>query len=178
MEFPSAPILQPEFRNPLFLKAICKGLQHKKERRLPRGFHGITAVFGLYLDAINERLSGSLNYNQSDNLVQEALRRVAGQVAEKQSRWLLREQVEEVVNDLLPWREFSRSLYRGLVDEGILVESLDWCTADSSVEVVFISYERFADQVVADYLLSTHLDDSDPEASFAEWGSLAFPRRG
>lgn len=174
LEFPSAPILQPEFRNPLFLKAICRGLQHKKERRLPRGFHGITAVFGLYLDAINERLSGSLNYNQSDNLVQEALRRVAGQVAERQSRWLLREQVEEIVNDLLPSREFSRSLYRGLVDEGILVESLDWRTADSSVEVVFISYDRFADQVVADYLLSTHLDDSDPEASFAEGGSLAF----
>ena len=78
------------------------------------------------------------------------------------------------MNDLLPSREFSRSLYRGLVDEGILVESLDWRTDDSSVEVVFISYDRFADQVVADYLLRTHLDDSGPEACFAEGGSLAF----
>ena len=120
LEFPSAPILRPEYRNPLFLKAICEGLRHKKERRLPRGLHGISAVFGLYLAAINERLAESLNYNQSDNLVQEALRRVAGQVAERQSRWLFREQVEGIVNDLLPSREFSRSLYRGLVDEGIL----------------------------------------------------------
>ena len=174
LEFPSAPVLQPEYRNPLFLKTICEGLRHKKQRRLPRGFHGITAVFGLYLDAINGRLAESLNYNQKDNLVHSALGRVAGQIAERQSRWLLREQIEEVVNDLLPSREFSRSLYRGLVDEGILVESLDWRTDDSSVEVVFISYDRFADQIVADYLLRTHLDDSAPEACFAEGGSLAF----
>ena len=173
LEFPSAPVLQPEYRNPLFLKTICEGLRHKKERRLPRGFHGITAVFSLYLDAINDRLADSLNYNHKDNLVQESLRRISGLIAERQSRWLYREQVEEVVNDLLPSREFSRSLYRGLVDEGILVENLDWRTDDSSAEVVFISYDRFADQVVTDYLLSTHLDDSAPEASFAEGGGLA-----
>ena len=173
LEFPSAPILQPEYRNPLFLKAICEGLRHKTERRVPRGFHGITAVFGLYLDAINERLAASLDYNQKDNLVQESLRRVAEQISKGQSRWLPREQVAEVVNDLLPTRAFSDSLYGGLIDEGILVESLDWRTDDSSVEIVFISYDRFADQVVADYLLSTHLDDSSPEASFADGGSLA-----
>ena len=174
LEFPSAPVLQPEYSNPLFLKAICEGLRHKKVRRIPRGFHGLTAVFSLYLDAINERLGESLDYNQKDNLVQEALRRVAEQIAKRQSRWLPREQVEEVVNELLPAREFSRSLYGGLVDEGILVENFDWRTADSAAEVVFISYDRFADQVVADYLLSTHLNHIAPEASFAEGGSLAF----
>ena len=173
LEFPSAPILEPEYRNPLFLKAICEGLRHNNERRLPRGFHGITAVFSLYLDAINERLAASLNYNQNNNLVQESLRNVARQIAKGRSRWLPRAQVEEVVNNLLPSREYSQSLYRGLVDEAILVENLDWRTDDSSVEVVFISYDRFADQVVADYLLSTHLDDSAPETSFSEGGSLA-----
>ena len=45
LEFPSAPILQPEYRNPLFLKTICEGLRDKGERRLPRGFHGITPHF-------------------------------------------------------------------------------------------------------------------------------------
>ena len=39
---------------------------------------------------------------------------------------------------------------------------------------MFISYDRFTDQAVTDYLLSTHLDDIDPEACFAEGGSLAF----
>lgn len=174
IEFPSAPILQPEFRNPLFLKAICEGLKHKSERRMPRGFHGITAVFRLHLDAINERLAASLDYNQKDNLVEEALRRVAEQISKERSRWIPRDQVEEVVNALLPTSGFSDSLYGGLIDEGILVESLDWRADDSSVEVVFISYDRFADQVVTDYLLSTHLDDSLPEASFASGGSLAY----
>ena len=40
IEFPSAPILQPEFRNPLFLKTLCRGLKDSGQRRLPRGFHG------------------------------------------------------------------------------------------------------------------------------------------
>ena len=65
LEFPSDPILQPEYRNPLFLKTICEGLRDKGERRLPRGFHGITAVFNLYLEAINRRLAKSLDYNPS-----------------------------------------------------------------------------------------------------------------
>jgi hypothetical protein len=49
LELPSTPLLTPEFRNPLFLKILCRGLNTKGERRLPRGFHGITAVFDLYL---------------------------------------------------------------------------------------------------------------------------------
>ena len=174
LEFPSTPILQPEYRNPLFLKTICKGLWSKGERRLPRGFHGITTVFSLYLGAINEQLSKSLNYNEKDNLVQSALDSVARQIIEKETRWLPRKEVEEVVNERLPLREFTNSLYRGLIDEGVLVEIMDWTASDSTEEVVFIAYDRFADQIITDHLLRTHLDKSNPEAAFAEGGPLAF----
>ena len=63
------PILQPEFRNPLLLKTVCEGLRGMNEKRLPRGFHGITAFFDLYLDAVNKRLANVLDYNPSDQLV-------------------------------------------------------------------------------------------------------------
>ena len=58
LEFPATPVLQPEFSNPLFLKTLCHGLKEIGERRLPRGFHGITAVFDLYFQAVNARLGG------------------------------------------------------------------------------------------------------------------------
>ena len=99
---------------------------------------------------------------------------MAKQIVEIRTRWLPRRKTEELVNELLPLRGFSRSLYGALIAESVLVEIMDWRSQDSTEEVVFISYDRFADHVVADYLLSTQLDHSVPEASFAEGGSLAF----
>jgi hypothetical protein len=69
LELPSTPLLEPEFRNPLFLKTLCLGLNAKGERRLPRGFHGVTAVFSLYLEAINGRLASLLDFNPKHGLV-------------------------------------------------------------------------------------------------------------
>ena len=103
IEFPSTPILQPEFRNPLFLKIICEGLQGKGERRMPRGISGVTNFFNLYLDKVNKCLAKSLDYNPNDNLVRRALEKVAERVIdfEMSGNWLPRRQVEEVVNELL-----------------------------------------------------------------------------
>ena len=116
--------MQPEFRNPLFLKTICQGLQHKGERRIPRGFHGVTAVFDLYLEAVNEKLSAAneLDYNPSVNFVHKALIRVAKELLETQCPWIPVSRAQEIVDQLRPRSDFSKSLYRGLVNEGILVE--------------------------------------------------------
>ena len=178
LEFPSVPILQPEFRNPLYLKTICKGLRDKGERRIPRGFHGITSVFSLYLETISDRLAADLDYNPRDNLVRGALGRICELLVETETRWLPRPLAEQAVNDLLPGRSFSNSLYGGLVTEGVLVEDRGWSTSESSEEVVFISYDRFADHMIADYLLRTHLNMAEPEAAFADGGGLAFLNDG
>ena len=55
LELPSTPILHPEFSKPLFLKTICGALSETEEKRLPRGFQGISAIFDLHLKAINRR---------------------------------------------------------------------------------------------------------------------------
>ena len=113
LEFPATPILQPEFSNPLFLKTLCHGLKEIGERRLPRGFHGITAVFDLYFDAVNRRLARSLNFNPRDRLVRNALEGLAAQMIETETGWLDRVKAETIVNGFLPDRGFERSLYRG-----------------------------------------------------------------
>ena len=174
IEFPSAPILQPEFRNPLFLKTLCRGLKDSGQRRLPRGFHGITTVFDLFLQAINKRLSDSLDFNPRNELVREALEKIAEHLIETGKRWLDRPKAETIVNELLPGREFERSLYRGLVVEGVLTEGIDWRTDNPRSEIVNISYERFADHIIADSLLRTNLDTNTPQSAFEENGALSF----
>ena len=176
LESPSTPILQPEFSNPLFLKAICEGLQGRGERRLPKGFHGITAVFDLYLKAVHERLwkPESLDYDPNSNLVRQALEMLAERLAEYETRRLPRSEAQTIVNNLLPGRDYGRSLYAALVAEGILTEDMDPSSGGNSEEMVSIIYDRFADHVISDHLLNAHLDADDPDIAFSKNGGLAF----
>lgn len=174
LELPSTPILQPEFRNPLFLKTICQGLHDAGQQRLPRGFHGVSGTFDLYLSTMNERLATDLGYNSRDSLVRTALQTVARSLLDHGKRWLPRSTAQAAVDELLPGREYERSLYRGLVSEGVLVEDMARSGKSEHDEIVFISYDRYADHVTADLLLTTHLDTESPRAAFAEGGGLAF----
>lgn len=176
LEFPSAPILQPEFRNPLFLKTLCKGLRDSGQRRIPKGFHGITAVFDLYLKVINTRLAmpESLDYDPRDNLVRKALEKIAERLSEGETRWLLRPEARSLVDLLLPGRDYSRSLYLALVTEGILTENMDPSSGETDEEIVFITYDRFADHIVADHLLRTYLDRIHPDTALLSEEALSF----
>ena len=175
IEFPSTPILHPEFQNPLLLKIIFEGLKSKGERRFPRGFSGVSETFNLYLTAVNDRLARNLDYNPKDNLVRRSLEKVAERMLEiePEMRWLTRQRAEELVNELLPGRGFSASLYRGLIVEGVLVEDMAWRDAEPD-EIVRFAYERFSDHIIADFLLRKHLDPNNLEAAFEEGGGLAF----
>ena len=175
LEFPSTPILQPEFSNPLFLKTICNGLRDSGFTRIPRGFHGITEVFDLYLEAINTRLAKpeSLDYDSRDDFVRQALERISERLAHCENRWLPRSEAQAIVNSLLPGKGHSKSLYMGLVVEGVLTEDMNGA-GGLSEELVFITYDRFADHVIANYLLDLHLDTFEPEVAFSEKGGLGF----
>jgi hypothetical protein len=174
LELPSTPLLTPEFHNPLFLKTLCQGLNAQGEKRLPRGFHGITSVFNCYLKAINNRLSSSLDYDFREQLVQKALEAIANTFLESRESWLSLSNAKEIVNALLPGRSYEKSLYRCLVTEGILVEESSLHHSKNSEEIVFISYERFADHLRVKILLDKHLDTRNPAAAFTPGNSLAF----
>ena len=175
IEFPSAPMLQPEFNNPLFLKTLCYGLQRLGQTTLPRGSRGVTWIFDIYLRALNVTLAERLDYDPSDFLVREALEGVAHRLANEgmEKGWLSKREMRKIVNALLPGRDFSRSLYRALVDEGVLLESISGDIA-SPDEFVQISYQRFADHIIVETLLSEKLDSHFPEKAFADQGALAF----
>ena len=174
LEFPSTPLLAPEFQNPLFLKTLCRGLNAKGEHRLPRGFLGITAVFDMYLSAVNKRLASSLDFDSRIPLVRQAVEVVAEAILDSGESWLTLTKAREVVDHFLDKRGFERSLYRGLVAEGVLLENVAPIQAANSEVIVCIAYERLADHLVASSLLGRYLDVNDPTAAFAAGGELAF----
>ena len=177
LEFPSGQILDPEFRNPLFLKVLCEAYSKRAERRLPRGFRGITSIFELYLDVLNERLADPqrLDYDQNDDMVQKAVETLARQLSVSR-RWLSRQDAQQILNELLPGRDFSRSLYQGLVAENLLMEySFPGAEdGDDDRDIVVFSYERYADHITVNQWIKDYLDLSNPDRAFTKGGPLRF----
>ena len=174
IEFPSAPLLQPEFRNPLLLKTLCQGLQRLGKRTLPRGSSGVTSIFDTCLRAINITLADRLDYDRGDNLVRDAIVEIARYLSKEglDQRWLPKKVARRVAGDLLPGRNYSDSLYRALVSEGLLLETITG-GVESPQEVVQIAYERFADHVIVDTILNERMGMDTQENAFRTQGELA-----
>lgn len=172
LELPSTPLLAPEFQNPLFLKTLCRGLNAQGHQRLPRGFHGISAVFDLYLEAINARLAQQLGYDVRMPLVRRAVDAVAAALVEADERWLQRERASQVVDALLPNRDFERSLFRGLIVEGVLAEDSLLRDGRTRHDVIYVAYERLADHLVAKALLDKVPAPPNWAAAFSSRGVL------
>ena len=173
LELPSTPLLAPEFRSPLFLKTLCRGLAERGEARLSRGFHGISAMFTLYLEVVNQRLVRELDFHPLRPLVKEALHAFSEALLESGERWLRLEVAQDLVNALLPNRSYGRSLYYGLVVEGVLIESV-WTEGGQEQAITFLAYERFADHLLASTYLERYFDSEDPSSAFSEGGALHF----
>lgn len=162
LEVASTPSFLPEFRHPLFLKTLCKGLEASEERRMPRGMQGISRIFTLYTQAVNKQLAGALNYQPRTNLVRKALSSYMHEMVNNEHRqWLSLEDATRVIDAHLPNRTFADSLYKGLIDEGVLIE---FPTAEEEY-CVYIAYERLADHLEAQELLR----DRTPAA---EWEDM------
>ena len=54
---PSVPLLLPEFKNPLFLKVFCEGLQKNGLTKIVEGIQGISSVFSLFIDGVERELT-------------------------------------------------------------------------------------------------------------------------
>ncbi len=163
IELPSTPLLAPEYRSPLFLKTMCVGLKHEGHTRLPRGFHGISQIFRLYTNAINRKLAESLDFDPRSQLVQTVLQRFVSAFPSHDTQWLSREDSMNLVNSILPNRSFHNSLYQGLVGEGLLVEDFVRLQRDEEQEFVHLGYERLADHLTAEVLLSACLQRNASE---------------
>lgn len=162
LDFPATPLLRPEFDNPLFLKTLCEGLQDSGQRTIPVGSEGISRVFSRYLAKIDGVLAAELDYDPHAAIVSQALGAIATQLIQRGRKWLPRSQAQIAVDRFTPGRPYSRSLYRALVDNGLLVE-IPGSNPDD-IWIVHFGFEWFADYLIAEHLIEMH-ETSDGLAS-------------
>lgn len=166
LKMPSVPPLLPEFKNPLFLKLFCQGLKNKGLYEVPGGFHGITAIFDLFVNSVNERLARKLDFDEQDRLVHGAAEALAERMADAGEWWIERDQAKSVINGFLPVRGYERSLFRHMLAEGVLSEDRAFVRGKLQVVIRF-TYERLGDHQIARFLLDRHLDPEDVPGSFS-----------
>jgi hypothetical protein len=172
---PSFPILDPEFSNPLFLRVLCEGVQNSGLSRIPEGLTGFTAVFQFFLDSVHAKLArpNLLDFDEQRPVVAQAIERVVTAMLASETDWLERDSASQLIEAVLPRGGFDRSLFRRLLDEGVLTEELLGFRGKgissrryTSIRVVRFQYQRFADHLIARHLFEPHLREGTPEAAF------------
>jgi hypothetical protein len=165
---PSVPLLNPEFENPLFLKLFCEGLHSAGMTDVPKGLHGVSTVFGFFIDATNTKLAreDELGIDAKEHLVQRAVDRIADLMAANDVRGLPRAEAKQAIDAIHTAPQFDQTLFRRLVAEGVLAEDRAW-SEDGPVEVVRFGYERLADHLITKRLLDRHVDADNPMAAFS-----------
>jgi len=155
LEQPRAPLLTPEFTNPLFLKLYCEGLRDSGLSAPPAGHVRLTEVFFRFLDRKERRITTALGLDPHGNAVRTAVREFADALAAAGSERLPRSNAQELIDRHASNRpRYEDTLFAALISEGVLIHDLAWDrTAEDYIAVVRFSYQRLTDHVVVDALL-------------------------
>ncbi|MGI5133160.1 NACHT domain-containing protein [Pseudonocardia sp. CA-107938] len=167
LEPASFPVLGPEFSNPLYLKLTCEALRTLGATRFPFGSAGVTTVCEAFLDAVNRRLAepSRCDYDETSDAVAAVVRELASLGGSTYDRADVRRLTESVLPGDRGW---SRSLLRGLIAEGVLIEV--------GTDRIAFGYQRLGDLVRA-----TRLAEDGTEAVrawFDELGDRRWQERG
>lgn len=153
IELPSAPLLNPELSNPLFLMLFCEGLKKKGLHKIPKGYCGLTDIFNFYIDSSNRAICNKLNIDSSYPLVEKVLSAVAKEKLNNKNS-LDVEQVYEVLSKSLKNTGLSSfAIYRELIEENLLSEYY----YENCKTIVYFGFERYYDIIVAKTLLNEEL---------------------
>jgi len=155
IERPRIPFLNSEFRNPLFLKLFCEGMSKKGLKVVPKGLKGISSILEFYISGIDEKLSSVsyYNYDISLNLVKNSINALIKSQIKSDTHYLPYKVAFEIVeNEVSPFLN-QKGFIDGLISEGLLAKNIFRQEDDTSVDCVYLAFERFDDHLTASYLL-------------------------
>lgn len=152
IEFPKVPILNPEFHNPLFLHLFCKSLKNSGYTEIPKGVEGITSILELLVNSINKKLSSpnEFDYDRSYNLVQKIIDEIIQYKISNNCILIPYDTAFELVESLCSNYITKKGKFlEALISEGLFTKNIN----SKKEEVVYFSFERYEDHLIAGYLL-------------------------
>lgn len=160
---PAMPLLSPEFENPLLLKLLCRALAESGATVEPDTF-GVTSVFDLFLRHTNKRLSNQsvLDYDETDDLVRNAVSRIAEYLAEDGNEILSLQVAKDLLNKVYPSNFHSKSLLSHLISEHVLVRLPLRDGSGGRNEGIRFAYQRLGDHLIVGSILAKNSAEEVP----------------
>lgn len=173
---PSIPLLVSEFQNPLFLKLLCQGLQGQGYTKIPEGGYGITAVFKLFINAADERLHQKHFADDINRpIIWKAIAKIAESMSSEKQDWLPIEIVDELLWQLPIVQRTQVPLLGFMLHEGVLIKNIRWDREQNEwCEGIQFAYEKFADHLIVNYLISHYIILESLEDIFSSGQPLEF----
>ncbi|WP_417536577.1 AVAST type 2 anti-phage system protein Avs2 [Methylophaga sp.] len=164
---PSAPILAPEFTNPLFLKTCCQALKENEMTSFPKGMHGLTQLFEFFLESVEKTVAKRKRYNPSEQIIKTALKDFASSLFPNNFSGLPTGDARKLINPHDPNGSKGESLFDELLYEGILSEDISYNDKGEGYPVVRFTYERFSDHFIAQQIVGQY-DENTIKGIFSE----------
>ena len=169
---PIAPILQPEFGNPLYLRLACETVRSLGMDRLPLGWIGTQSMISSFLKMKEKEFAQYMGVSKTANIVTNSLCGIARNVAQYGMTKISRTRTIQIIQEIWPYnREID--VVDWLVHENLLIEEVPDNTnifdTDSTVRLAF---ERLGDLLIASQLLSEFDDNTSIDSAFTTGGRL------
>lgn len=151
--YPSVPLLNPEFRNPLFLHLFCEGMRNNGYSKIPDGIKGITSVMNLFFDGVEKSLRKDKQCSSSIRIVNKAVRKYIEYTAKEGCHEMFIDKAVEVFSDICPRVFTEGELLDCLISEGVFCKNVFHKTDGNYEECIYLTYERFENVLQAEYLI-------------------------
>ncbi len=162
---PIAPILQPEFSNPLYLHLLCKTLKSRGLSRIPAGWRGLSPTIRKFLEEKEKRFSEEHEMDIGNNIVVGSLKAISKRIADSEKRTLSFSEARNVVLEARPQTD-GLQVVEWLLKSDLLFKetpvSGEMSDEEGSVKPAF---ERLGDFLIADALLEKCKPGGVEEAS-------------
>lgn len=175
IEQPSVPLMHPEFGNPLFLKLFCEGLHRSGQKRIPKGYAGITNIIDFFLTSVDEKLSYPALFDyqpaSSKKTVKKVINALIKEKLQNDNGILSYESAVDIADPIVSRYSNKKGFIDSLVSEGVLSKNVHWKNPDE--EFIYFAYERFEDHLTAAYLLDECMAKNDViERVFCDGGKF------
>lgn len=151
--YPAVPLLNPEFRNPLFLHLFCEGMRNNGYRKIPDGIKGISSVMNMFFYGVEKSLRKDKHYSPSIRIVNKAVRKYIEFLAKEGCHEMPIDKAVEAFSDIFPRIFNEGELLDCLISEGVFCKNVFHNTGGNYEERIYLTYERFENVLQAEYLL-------------------------
>lgn len=171
---PSAPILSPEFSNPLFLKICCKAIKDQGLDSFPKGLKGITDLLNFYINNIERTACKVKKYRRGERIVNKTFNALALKLYPDHQFGLELSEAITLINGMDSRPDSNNTLFDLLLHEGVISEDVIFneVSQKADIPVIRFTYERFSDYFIANSLLD-NVNKDDLKQAFSDSGIFA-----